>query len=191
MSPARCLCAMPVNSVCAHVLTSRELWRPASVKLVNWIMPVVGFDPTSSPLWADNQPSVGPLRVDGGEGWGFRRSSAELHRLVYRHLIGLLMCRCIPVLWSCLISIFCRCRENWRSPQKTHETWYGVKKENRKSKIENRKSKIENKKLLKKVLVCCGGVCLGVWMAYTSTSTSVRVCSFQTPTKSPVSAQYA
>ena len=46
-------------------------------------LPVVGFDPTSSPLWADNQPSVRPLLVDGGEGWGFRRSSAELHRLVF------------------------------------------------------------------------------------------------------------
>ena len=48
MSPTRYPCATPVSV--AKVLTSLALWRPASVKLANWNIPAVGFDPTSSPL---------------------------------------------------------------------------------------------------------------------------------------------
>ena len=49
-------------------------------------MPAVGFDPTSSPLWADNHLPVGHVKVkfiftgQGGRRRCFRRSSAELHR---------------------------------------------------------------------------------------------------------------
>ena len=42
---------------------------------------MVGFDPTTSLLWADNHPQFGPLRVKEVED-GVKRSSAELHRLV-------------------------------------------------------------------------------------------------------------
>ena len=53
--------------------------------LKKW-MPAVGFDPTSSPLWADNHLPVGHVKVkeictgQGGRRRWFRRSSAELHR---------------------------------------------------------------------------------------------------------------
>ena len=52
---------------------------------------------------------------------------------------------------------------------------------------------IHKKKCYYAVEVCVWDVwdVWDVWVAYASTSTTLRVCSFQTPTKSPVSAQYA
>ena len=51
MSPARCLCAMPVKYVCLLRFASLSIWRSASVKLMNWRIPPGGFDPPTSGLW--------------------------------------------------------------------------------------------------------------------------------------------
>ena len=54
---------------------------------------MVGFDPTTSLLWADNHPQFGPLRVKEVED-SVKRSSAELHRRVFVcvHVLRYVLC---------------------------------------------------------------------------------------------------
>ena len=54
MSPARCPCAIPVKwcDVVWCCFTSLKLWRIVSLKRPNYRIPPVGFDPTTSKLWA-------------------------------------------------------------------------------------------------------------------------------------------
>ena len=52
MSPARCRCAMPVKCFGVMMIYVTHLWRIVSLKRPNYRIPPVGFDPTTSKLWA-------------------------------------------------------------------------------------------------------------------------------------------